>query len=114
MSALAIVLVLSAAVLHAMQVMRHGLDGLAEHLGTPKLTELTWSRVIATVHAAAGHQEELIEALGRVRRSWRRSGLLPADKYTEAEAEAVLDAIAAFMRALAARFEASGESATDD
>jgi hypothetical protein len=104
----------TAAVLHAMKVMRHGLEGMADLLGSAKLTELTWSRAIATVRAAAGHQEELIEALVRVRRSWRGPGLLPADKYTEAEAEAVLDAVAAFMRALAGRFEASDATAGDD
>ena len=103
----------TAAVLHAMKVMRHGLEAAAQLLGTPRLTELTWSRVIATVRAAAGHQEDLIETLARVRRSWRGPGLLPADKYTEAEAEAVLDAVAAFMRALAARFEAPGEAVAD-
>ena len=103
----------TAAVLHAMKVMRHGLEGVAHLLGTPKLTELPWSRVIATVRAAAGRQEDLIGPLVRVRRTWRGPGLLPADKYTEAEAEAVLDAVAAFMRALAARFEEPGESAAD-
>jgi len=103
----------TAAVLHAMKVMRHGLDGVAQLLATPKLTELTWTRIIATVRAAAGHQEDLIETLARVRRSWRGPGLLPADKYTEAEAEAVLDAVAAFMRALAARFDAPGEAVAD-
>ncbi len=103
----------TAAVLHAMKVMRHGLDCVAQLLGTPRLTELPWSRIIASVRAAAGHQEDLIEALVRVRRAWRGLGLLPADKYTEAEAEAVLDAVAAFMRALAARFEAIGESPED-
>ena len=101
----------TAAVLHAMKVMRHGLEGVARLLGTPGLTELPWSRVIATVRAAAGHQEDLIETLVRVRRAWRGPGLLPADKYTEAEAEAVLDAVAAFMRALAARFEEPDETA---
>ena len=104
----------TAAVLHAMKVMRYGLEGVARLLGARKLTELTWSRVIATVRAAAGHQEDLLEPLVRVRRAWRGPGLLPADKYTEAEAEAVLDAVAAFMRALAARIEVSGETAAED
>jgi hypothetical protein len=103
----------TAAVLHAMKVMRRGLDGIAHLLATPRLTEMTWPNVIATVRAAAGHQEDLIETLVRVRRAWREPGLLPADKYTEAEAEAVLDAVAAFMRALAARFAASGETAAE-
>jgi hypothetical protein len=99
----------TAAVLHAMKVMRHGLDGVARLLSTPRLTDLTWSRLIAAVRAAAGHQEDLVDPLVRVRRAWRGPGLLPADKYTEAEAEAVLDAVAAFMRALAARCDAVGD-----
>ncbi len=103
----------TAAVLHAMKVMRYGLDALAHLLAAARLTELTWARIIAAVRAAAGHQEALIEALVRVRRAWRGPGLLPADKYTEAEAEAVLDAVAAFMRALAARLEAAGETMAD-
>lgn len=103
----------TAAVLHAMKVMRHGLDGVARLLGVPKLTDMTWTQVIAAVRSAAGHQEDLVETLQPVRRAWRAPGLLPADKYTEAEAEAVLDAVATFMRALASRFEAAGEIAAD-
>lgn len=103
----------TAAVLHAMKVMRHGLEGLEHLLSTPKLTELTWSRLIAAVRAAAGHQRDLVEALVRVRRAWRGPGLMPADKYTEEEAAAVLDAVAVFMRALAARFDAAGGTLED-
>jgi hypothetical protein len=103
----------TAAVLHATQIMRRGLDGLARLLSTPRLTDLPWSRSIATVRATAGHQQDLVDALVGVRRAWRAPGLPPADKYTEEEAAAVLDAVAAFMRALAARFDAVGELPDD-
>jgi hypothetical protein len=103
----------TAAVLHAMKVMRHGLDGVARLLSTPNLNDLTWSRLIATVRATPGHQRDLVEALTRVRRAWRGPRLMPADKYTEEEAATVLDAVAAFMRALAARFDALGDAADD-
>jgi hypothetical protein len=103
----------TAAVLHAMKVMRHGLDGVARLLSTPDLNDLTWSRLIATVRASPGHQRDLVEALTRVRRAWRGLRLMPADKYTEEEAAAVLDAVAAFMRALAARFDALGDTSDD-
>jgi hypothetical protein len=103
----------TAVVLHAMKVMRHGLDGMTRLLSTPKLTELSWSRIIAAVRATSGHPRDLIAALNRVRRAWRAPGLMPADKYTEEEAAAALDAVAAFVRALAARFDALGETADD-
>ncbi len=103
----------TAAVLHAMKVMRHGLEELAHLLSTPKLNELPWTRMLAALRAAPGHQRELIETLTRVRRAWRGPGLLPADKYTEEEAAAVLDAVAAFMRALAARVDAAGNTSDD-
>ena len=93
--------------------MRHGLDGLARLLSTPKLTDLTWARSIAAVRATAGHQQDLVDALVRVRRVWREPGLMPAGKYTEQEAAAVLDAVASFMRALAARFDAAGNTPED-
>ena len=103
----------TASVLHAMKVMRHGLRGIESLLKTPKLTELPWSRQIATVRAVPGAHRGLAEALTRVRRVWRAPGLMPADKYTEEEAEAVLEAVAVFMRALAAGFEARGEPPGD-
>jgi hypothetical protein len=100
----------TAAVLHAMQVMRHGLEGVARLLSTTRLTDLPWARAIAAVRAASGHQRDLAEALTDVRRAWRAPGLTPAAKYTEQEAAAVLDAVAAFMRVLAARFDALEEN----
>ena len=101
----------TAAVLHAMKVMRHGLRGVERLLDTPKLTELSWPRLIAVVRAATGEgHRPLLEALVRVRRSWHGPGLMPADKYTDEEAEAVLEAVAAFMRELAASFDALGET----
>jgi hypothetical protein len=103
----------TAAVLHAMKVMRHGLLGVQHLLDTPPLTELPWSRMIAAVRETGGERHELVEVLDRVRRVWRRSGLMPADKYTEEEAEAVLDAVATFMRTLAGSFDASGEPLAD-
>ncbi len=103
----------TASVLHAMQVMRQGLKALERLLSTGNLTGLTWSRTIAAVRAASGQQRDLAEALMRVRRAWREPGLLPAGKYTEEEAAAVLDAVAGFMRLLAARLNAPDENAED-
>ncbi len=98
----------TAAVLHAMKVMRHGLRGLAALLDVPPLANLSWAQLITAVREAGG-ERELIEALMRVRRIWHRPDLMPADKYTEEEAESVLEAVAAFMRTLAACFDARGE-----
>jgi len=103
----------TAAVLHAMKVMRHGLQVIERLLSTPRLTDLSWAQLIGAVLSVAGDQHELVETLVRVRRAWRAPGLLPADKYTEEEAEAVLVAVAAFMKSLAARADALGKTLAD-
>ncbi len=99
----------TASVLHAMKVMRHGLDAIERSFSTPPLTALDWSRVIAEVRRTTADRD-VIHALGEVRRAWRAPGPLPADKYTEEEAASVLSAVEAFMRALAMMLEAGGEA----
>ena len=102
----------TAAVLHAMKVMRHGLEAVSRLLNTPALTALSWTRLIAAVRDAGGDRD-LIDSLSRVRRLWLGPDLMPVGKYTEEEAEAVLEAVAGFMRALAASFDARGEPAAE-
>ena len=103
----------TASVLHAMRVMRHGLRAVERLLAAPRLADLAWSRQITVLRTAHNEQQELIDALIRVRRVWRAPGLMPADKYTEEEAEAVLEAVAAFMRAVAVCSGARGETPGD-
>jgi len=79
-------------------------------LASPGLTDFPWARLIATVRGVAGGHRDLADALVRVRRVWRAPGLTPAEKYTEEEAGAVLAAVEALMRLLAARFDLSGET----
>jgi len=102
----------TAAVLHAMQAMRHALAALERLVVTPRLADLTWTRVVEIVREAGGGEDELADALARVHRAWRTPGLLPAAKYTEEEAEAVIAAVRDFTRQLAARLAASGETET--
>lgn len=96
----------TAAVLHAAKVLRPGLAGVEHLLATPRLANLSWARMITAVRGAAGERRDLVEALVRVRRAWRAPGLVPADKYTEEEAEAVLTSVEALMRLLANRLDA--------
>jgi hypothetical protein len=100
----------TASVSHAMKVMRHGLQAVEPLASTRHLADLSWARMIAAVRSASGGQRDLVEALTRVRRVWRTPGLAPADRYSEEEAEAVLTAVAAFMRVIAARQEEAGET----
>jgi hypothetical protein len=100
----------TAAMLHAMKVLRHGLRGLQRLLSAPDLTEFNWARLITTVRGMAGEHPDLVEALVQVRRAWRAPGLSPADKYTEEEAEIAMKAVAGFMRVLAETLEARGEA----
>jgi hypothetical protein len=99
----------TASVSHAMKVMRYGLRAVEHLLTTPSLVDLSWTRMIAAMRGAAGAHHALVEALTHVRRAWRAPGLLPADRYSEEEAEAVLAAVASFMRLLAAAQSEAGE-----
>jgi hypothetical protein len=96
----------TACVLHAMRVMRLGLARLERVLATPDLTGLPWARLNEVVHGATD-DGDLLGTLGLVRRAWRAPGLLPAAKYTEEEAEVVLTAVEAFMRALAKHLDSA-------
>lgn len=99
----------TAAVMHTMNVMRYGLRGIEHLLNTGDLTGLSWTKLIAIVRAASGPEHRpLLDALVQVRRVWRAPDLMPAAKYTADEAEAVLEAAAIFMRALAVSHDADG------
>jgi hypothetical protein len=101
----------AAAVLHAMQVIRIALGVQATVFGTPDWPA-SWQQAIQALAAAAGAPAALIEALDAVRRQWQSPDLMPAGKYTEAEAEAVLDAVAAFLLVLATACEERTEANT--
>jgi hypothetical protein len=100
----------TASVTHAMKVLRIGLREVEQLLSLLNLTGLSWARMISTVRSSGGDNQDLLEALSRVRRAWRASGLEPADRYSEAEAEAVLASVAAFMRLMAAKLDAREEA----
>jgi hypothetical protein len=95
----------TAAILHAMQVVRIALAAqplVSGNAGQPQ----TWQQVIGSARAIAGQSIALTEAVDRLRRQWQGPDLLSVGKSTEEEAEAVLDAVAAFLLALAAEDDA--------
>lgn len=100
----------TASVTHAMKVMRIGLPAVEHLLSVPKLPDLSWARMISAVRDGSGDHQDLLEALNRLRRAWRAPGLVPADRYSEEEAEAVLASVAAFMRLIAAKLDAREET----
>ena len=104
----------TASVMHAEKVLRRGLAVLERVLSLPPLGSLSWAALILAVHEADAGRQDMVVALNRARRAWRGRGLTPADKYTEEEAEAVLEAVASFMRALAARCDKPGEAVAEN
>jgi hypothetical protein len=82
------------------QAMRTGLTAAEHAFGLPPITTIPWSRMAAILRAAQPHDPTLPDALAEVRRAWRRPGLIPAARYSEAEAEAILASIAAFLGCL--------------
>jgi hypothetical protein len=80
--------------------MRTGLTAAEHAFGLPPITTLPWSRMATIIRAAHPNDPSLPDSLTSVRRAWRRTGLSPAARYTEAETEAVLSAVAAFLGCL--------------
>lgn len=93
----------SAAVYHCMRVVECGLAVLGGSLRTNLLGEdRQWTRIMARLREAAGpDQAAVLAALEQVRRCWRGARLVPAEKYTEAEAERLFRAASVFMSTLA-------------
>ncbi len=92
----------TAAAFHCMRIAECGLARLGASLGVDLPGEdRHWMRIMALLRGAAGaDQAELLSALEQVRRCWRGARLVPAEKYTEAEAERLFRAVGAFMEEL--------------
>jgi hypothetical protein len=101
----------SAAVFHCMKVMERGLLALGRLAGVkdPSGLRRNWTDILASLAAGPAALAPMLGHVKRVRRRWRAPGLLPAEKYTEAEAEAVFQSVGAFMRDLAERCDERGE-----
>jgi len=93
----------TAAAFHCMRITESGLAELGEWLGVDLPGEdRQWSRIIALLRGVAGPDPTgIVQALEHVRHCSRGARLAPAEKYTEAEAERLFRAVAAFMAALA-------------
>lgn len=94
----------TAAVFHCMRALDAGLASLGARLGIPLPGEdRTWPRMMTRLRQApAAHAlSPSLRALEAVRRCWHGAALSPAQKYTEAEAERVFQAVGAFMAAMA-------------
>jgi hypothetical protein len=93
----------SAAAFHCMRIVECGLVALGASLRTELPNEdRRWTRIISLLRGAAdGDRTRALAALDQVRRCWRGARLVPAEKYTEAEAERLFRAVGAFMREVA-------------
>lgn len=89
----------SGAVYHGMHVVRAGLGAIAGGVTASPMTD--WARLTASIDRRGDVSPDIRRTLRDLRRAWHAPTLLPAEKYTEEEAEIILDAIDAFMRAVA-------------
>jgi hypothetical protein len=94
----------TASVFHCMKVVECGIGELARRVGVADPVgsgERDWQAIMRLLHRAADVGfGTAAEALDEVRRRWCGGSLVPAEKYTEAEAERIFQAIGGFMRAL--------------
>ena len=104
----------AAAVFHCMKILERGLLALGRLAGVADILgpHRAWSDILATLASAdRASLAPLLSHVRRIRRRWRAPGLLPAEKYTETEAERVFQSVGAFMRELADRCDERGDAA---
>lgn len=104
----------TAAVFHCMKILERGLRALSRHAGMPDIAgpHRAWSDILtALATACPAPLAPVLAQVKRVRRRWRAPTLLPAEKYTEAEADQVFQSTGALMRELAERCDERGEAA---
>ncbi|MDR3538694.1 MAG: hypothetical protein P4L71_19520 [Acetobacteraceae bacterium] len=97
----------TAAMLHAMRIVQAGLEALSNLAGLEGPVP-AWSAAVAGLRQAEDRHPGAAAALDTLRRRWRSPGWLPAAKYTEEEADQVLQALAAFMRIVATACDERG------
>jgi hypothetical protein len=93
----------TASVFHAMRVVERGLRALEQRAAIDLLDEgRRWTRIMAQLRASARPElAGVMSALADVRRCSRGRRLVPEEKYTEAEAERLFQAVGGFVRELA-------------
>jgi len=104
----------TAAVFHCMKVVQRGLLALGQHVGLPEFPGAArgWGEIMQALRPACPDAcLAAVAQLERLRRRWHAVGLPPAEKYTEAEAEAVFQSLGSFMRELATQCEEAGATA---
>jgi hypothetical protein len=108
----------TAAVFHCMKIIERGIGAFARHVRADDPVaagERNWRKILRVLHDASGASlGDLHDALELIRRRWRSATLVPADKYTEEEAEQIFQAVGGFMRALAAHCDEYGRQAESE
>lgn len=89
----------TAAAFHCTRVVECGLAALGVQLHNELAgRDREWASIMALLRGKTGlDQAGLLAALEQVRRCWRDARLVPADKYTESEAERLFAAVGAFI-----------------
>jgi hypothetical protein len=108
----------TAAVFHCMKIVERGIGAFARRVRTDDPVaagERNWQKVVRVLREASDTGlGDLHGTLELIRRRWRSATLVPADKYTEEEAEQIFEAVGGFMRALAAYCDEHGGQAQSE
>ncbi len=105
----------TAAVFHCMKILEHGIGAFARSAGLADQVaagERNWRAILQPLRGVADNKfHGARDALEFIYVRWRGPTLLPAEKYTEEEAELIFQAVGRFMRALAVLCDENGRRA---
>ncbi len=91
----------TATAFHLGRILRIGLRALAQYSGIPDIDGKGWAAIMRMLRAQADLPAPLLASVGQVRRCWNAPDMSPADKFTEEEAELLMEAVVRFMTLLA-------------
>ena len=87
----------TATAFHLGRILRIGLRALARFSGIPDIEGKSWTAIMRLLRTQPDVPPPLLDAIRQVRRYWAAPDMNSADKFTEEEAELLMEAVARFM-----------------
>ena len=104
----------TATAFHLGRILRIGLRALAQFSGIPDIDGKSWAAIMRLLRTRPDLPPPLLDAIRQVRRFWAAPDMNPTDKFTEEEAELLMEAVARFMILLSDLCDEQGNAIPTD
>ena len=104
----------TATAVHLGRILRIGVRALAQFSGIPDIDGKSWAAIMRLLRTQPDLPPPLLDAIRQVRRYWPVPDMNSADKFTEEEAELLMEAVARFMILLSDLCDEQGNAIPTD